>query len=862
MKNREKSIIIRTVLGVCALLLIMILVGGLLGVKLNQLLIEHMEKQVTEQSVLLAEQIEQVVEIQFVQLNNIAHAIQNNQQKPEVILQTVRQEQEGIAVGVLKLDGSALMGEALDISEYEGIKKSFRGEEAVYYSPGKGMTFSVPVYHESNVKYVLYKKYDEEVLAKTFGRKCYNGEGQILWANADYNIIIPFIDNEYNGEFLQREDVKHGFEIIRDKMDESTAASTFVKSQKDRYFLFVSEVHNYGLYAVGVVPEATLSDGITYITTLVLWVFGLLLILFVIITVYLFITAEKAKESDELREAKEEAENANKAKSQFLASMSHEIRTPIHGIMGMNEMVLREAQDENIRGYAKNIKHASENLLEIIKEILDFSKIEAGKIEIQEDRYSLGELLNDVVNMIEPIAGKKGLKFEVNVNEMLPGGLCGDVGKVRQVMVNLLNNAVKYTKEGKVTFTVDGKNEGDNVKLKVRIEDTGIGIKDENIEKLFDDFERFDMDKNRNAEGTGLGLAIVNKLVQRMGGKIQVSSVYGKGSVFTAILPQKIINSLPIGDFRALNENIEDESYTESFMAPDAKVLVVDDHEMNLLVMENLLKATKVQVITCSSGKECIELMMNNTYDVVFLDHMMPEMNGIETLDCIIKNDLKKNAKIVALTANAIVGVKEMYISKGFDDYLSKPIDIGMLEKLLRRFIPKAKQSDISADDDRKKDNRDTKKYTKDDTKKGSKDSAKKDTSIESGSVNVSETKSNGLINQSIGLNYSSDNKEMYKSFLEIYCNFAPKKIEQLTVSYESKNWEDYVTYVHAIVSTSLNIGGETLSKFAADIEEQGNKYLDGKEKHPDYLISTYDDLVKLYEATYKEAMSIMQNIC
>ena len=224
----------------------------------------------------------------------------------------------------------------------------------------------------------------------------------------------------------------------------------------------------------------------------------LLLVLFVIITVYLFITAEKAKESDELREAKEDAENANKAKSQFLANMSHEIRTPIHGIMGMNEMVLRESQDENIRGYAKNIKNASENLLEIINGILDFSKIEAGRIEIEEGMYSLNGLLNDVVNMIAPIATKKGLAFDVNVDDSLPNELYGDVGKVRQIIINLLNNAVKYTQKGKVTLVVRGNLVGDNINLKMKMEDTGIGIKKENLEKLFTDFQRLDIERNRD----------------------------------------------------------------------------------------------------------------------------------------------------------------------------------------------------------------------------------------------------------------------------------------------------------------------------------------------------------------------------
>lgn len=847
MKNRKRFVNLRTVLSMVALLGVMIVVGSLLGMKLNQILIEHMEKQVTEQSKLLSEQIEQVIEIQFVQLSNIASAVEKNENNPEAVLQTVMQEREGVSVGVLKLDGSVLVGMPLDITKYDGVKSSFRGEEAVSYVAGEGMTFSVPVYRGENIKYVLYKKYDEEILADTFGRDCYDGEGQVLWANKNFEVVIPFVDSSYSGDFLHQPELQEGFKTIKDKMELSTAASTFVKCDKGRYFVFVSEVENYGVYTVGIIPENALSDGITYITTLVLWVFGLLLVLFVIITVYMFIAAEKAKESDELREAKEEAENANKAKSQFLANMSHEIRTPIHGIMGMNEMVLRETQDDNVRGYAKNIKHASENLLEIINGILDFSKIEAGRIEIEEGAYAVRGLLNDVVNMVAPIASKKGLEFEVVVDENLPAELYGDVGKIRQVMVNLLNNAVKYTNEGKVTLTVRGNLVNDNINLKIKIKDTGIGIKEENIEKLFADFERVDTEKNKDIEGTGLGLAIVNRLIQYMGGRIKVTSEYGKGSTFSVCVPQKIIDRRAIGDYKMALEAVEiseEGIRTAGFVAPTAKILVVDDHEMNLLVLKNLLKESKAHVTTCGSGKECIELMIKNSYDVVFLDHMMPEMDGIETLEQLIKKNLKKDSKIVALTANAIVGVKEMYLSKGFDDYLSKPIDTRNLEKLLLRFIPESKLKEMDAP-----------KLVNNNKKESISDG----TDIIQGK---NEPASNlNYINQTIGLKYSSESKEMYKSFLQIYCDFAEDKIDKLTNTFECKQWQDYVTYVHSVKSTSLNIGGEKLSKLAADIEEQGMKYLDGDEAKLEYLMSSHEELMKLYKATYDEALELTESM-
>lgn len=826
MKNKKQIINIRTTLWVGILIAIMLVVGGLLGMKVNQLLTKHIESQVTEQASNIAQQMEQIIQIQFVQLNNISSALQNNAAHPDKVLQTVKVEQEGISVGVLTLDGESLLGPPIDMTQYEGIKNSFRGAQAICYSEGNGVMFSVPVYHDENVKYVLYKIYDESILTDTFGMDCYDKKGKILWADTSYDIMVPFNDDDYDESFLTSKDVMKGFADIKEKMTVSTAASTFVKTGRDRYFLFVSEVSQYDIYAVGVVPESALSEGITYITTLVLWVFGLLLLLFIIGATYLIITSEKAKESDELREAKEEAENANRAKSQFLANMSHEIRTPIHGIMGMNEMVLRESSDENIRTYAQNIKHASENLLEIINGILDFSKIEAGRVEIQNYNYQISSLANDIINMIQPMTEEKKLELKFEVDENLPCELYGDESKIRQIMINLLNNAVKYTKQGTVTLVMDGTVSGDNLDLNIKVKDTGIGIKEENIEKLFLDFERIDLHKNRDIEGTGLGLAIVHRLIKYMGGNIQVSSVYGEGTEFTVSIPQKIINHQKIGEFKAQYEKENESEYLETFVAPDAQILIVDDHKMNLMVMEGLLKSTEAQVTICESGAECIEHMIMKTFDIVFLDHMMPEMNGIETLEKIIEKDLKKDTTIVALTANAIVGVKEMYLSKGFDDYLSKPVEVRKLEHVLKKYIPDKKIRQIKQLKEKKKEQQ-------------------------------KESIVNGYIDQNVGMKYSAQSKDMYISFLDVYCEYGEEKRHQIEDSFTAEKWSDYVTFMHSVKSTSLNIGGVKLSNMAAEMEKRGKAYFNGSNEDLGYIKDNYQEVMKLYEATLQEAKAI-----
>ena len=413
--------------------------------------------------------------------------------------------------------------------------------------------------------------------------------------------------------------------------------------------------------------------------------------------------------NEEAEKAKADAIAAANAKSVFLANMSHEIRTPINAILGMDTMILRECNDNEILEYAGNIQSASQTLLSLINDILDFSKIETGKLELVAGDYALSSLINDVYHMLISKAKEKGLALNVESNKNLPAKLYGDEVRIRQIIVNILNNAIKYTKKGSVTLTVgmsdmklsdmpdhsnDSKSENitdKNTIITFRIADTGIGIKKENISHLFDSFSRFDEEKNKYIEGTGLGLAITKQLVDLMNGEIVVTSEYGKGSVFTVSIPQKIVSDLKIGDIsEKYNEPSNKKKKKSTFTAPDANVLVVDDVKMNINVFKALLKRTEINVDSAMSGSEALDMIKEKKYDIIFLDHMMPDMDGIETYQNMkmLEDNPNKDTTVVMLTANAIMGAKEEYLGIGFSDYLSKPVQAPKLESMILKYLP------------------------------------------------------------------------------------------------------------------------------------------------------------------------------
>ena len=463
---------------------------------------------------------------------------------------------------------------------------------------------------------------------------------------------------------------------------------SFINAKLAKYQCLVS-------FIVIIISSAVVSIYTGSQSTMMAFSFGsavLLVINWVIISmashiVYQYrINAEQERSLDDMLELVEmecyEAQKATRSKTQFLAQMSHEIRTPINTVIGMNEMILRECRDESILGYASETKTAAESLLSIINDILDITKIEAGKLTTISTEYSLASLINDVYNMVKFKAEQKNLEFIIKVDEKLPSVLIGDDIRIKQILINLLSNAVKYTHEGKVILEVYPVSEDE---IYFGVTDTGIGIKEEDLSRLFVAFDRMEESRNRMIEGTGLGLNIASALLKMFGSELKVRSEYGKGSEFSFVIRQEIVDSTPLGKMDMTAKDHSHASYTPDFVAPDAKILVVDDNRMNRKVFINLLKRTKLKISEAESGMECIEKTEAEKFDIIFMDHMMPEMDGLETLRRIKANhdNLNRYIPIIALTANAVVGAKEFYLNAGFNGFLSKPIDPEKLEKTI-----------------------------------------------------------------------------------------------------------------------------------------------------------------------------------
>lgn len=613
-----------------------------------------------------------------------------------------------------------------------------------------------------------------------------------------------------------------------------------LRSTEDKYFFFRFGDAEYIVYTMPVANSwlcLSVFDATATFAQLRRSLVLTIMVLLLVISIIMFIMSRYEKKSrlaQELNQKAETAAAANEAKSTFLSNMSHEIRTPINAVLGMNEMILRESREPNVIEYAENIHTAGSTLLGLINDILDFSKIEAGKMEIIPVDYDLSSVFNDLVNMIHTRADAKGLELLLDFDQETPKLLYGDEIRIKQVITNILTNAVKYTEKGSVTFSVKFErvpDDPDSVLLCVAVKDTGIGIKPEDMDKLFSKFERIEEKRNRNVEGTGLGMTITLNLLEKMGSSLQVESTYGVGSTFSFKLRQRVNKWEPLGDYKASYQELlkGHKKYREKFTAPEALVLMVDDNPMNLTVFKSLIKQTRVQVDTANDGDEGLLLAKEKKYDIIFLDHMMPGKDGIETLHELKKQESgpNRNTPVICLTANAISGAREQYIEAGFNDYLTKPIDTDKLEEMLLTYLPQEKMQEA-----------------------GEEVMVQENEEIPE---SLAPLQGAEWLDMRIGIK-NSGSVEAYLPLLKIFYESIDETEQAIEGFYAERNIKDYTIKVHALKSSARIIGAQEFGEEAQLLENAG------KAENREYIRAHHEGFIETYRGFKAQLAAVFAN--
>ena len=685
-----------------------------------------------------------------------------------------------------------------------------------------------------------YGGHNETYVLKSDGTRMNEGlfQDRLL---QDYNVL---------DELENMEDQRYS--DIRAALEETNMLISDFTYDGEEYYYCIASLDPHEAYLMFLIPARYVAtETVEMVNTVVrtlLVLAAFLLILMVIAVAAALRQRSSAKmalqeQANRMQQEKLNAqlEEANKAKSYFLSNMSHEIRTPINAVLGMNEMILRECTDESILSYADNIQSSGKTLLFLINDILDMSKIESGKMEIVPTEYETADMIIDLWNVIYLRAQEKGLNVNFILDEKLPRTLFGDDVRIKQIVTNLLTNAVKYTSKGGVELRAGYSMIGEKMMdLIISVKDTGMGIRQEDMGRLFESFRRIDERKNRNIEGTGLGMNIVMSLLELMGGDIEVDSEYQKGSTFTVTIPQKIVSDEGIGDFESVmgKQRSGAEKNWKSFVAPNANILVVDDNTMNLGVFQALLKRTKMNIVTADSGRKCLELVKEQSFNIIFMDHMMPEMDGIETLHEIQKLEHFPNEEtpVIALTANALAGARELYLKEGFANFLTKPIDANLLEQMILSYLPEELVQITGQTEVLQRENQEELLDKYQETAQSGFEGLGSDEQVLQEEYDISLKNGLALVQGEL---------EMYLDIVDLFLKDR-KRQEAMQQLIAEENIEEYAISVHGVKGTARALGADKFADIAYEHE------MKSKAGELEYVKAHWDELVAVWDNTLK----------
>ena len=825
----------RVLLALVVTLVLTCVMGHGIQYRLNNMLHEYMEDQLQQSINMMSQMDNDIINRRLDWLADISVELEQHPESQELIMDMARESAGMGDLGILQRDGTQLYGDgAVTLEEFPDIVRIWHGNaDLIVNAAGTAYAIAAPIHDikTGNVRAVLYcRAAPDSIVTELLDAKGLQDASFWLVSSSGHVIGRPdFSKDEHGQEHFDR--IMTGG-CIDEMLQELRKAPVVIHSDAShdtKNFVTAAEIRP-NVYLVGYITGDMLVKPVEDITGFLRHGYAAFLAFTVLMLLYIFLLetrlllhsqakteqaldeaqmaraqAERAKtQAEEARahaeEAKQQAEQANQAKSLFLSNMSHEIRTPINAIIGMDEMILRESKEPAIEGYATDLRGSALHLLGLVNDILDFSKIEAGKMTLVPVEYGLASLLNDIVNMTEVRARSKNLAFILNADPNLPTVLHGDEVRIKQIAMNILTNAVKYTRQGSVTLSVTfRKTADDKIVLRFSVKDTGIGIKPEDLPKLGHAFERIEEERNATIEGTGLGMNITQRLLQLMHTHLEVESVYGKGSTFAFEVEQDVVDSQPLGDFeQQVRRLVPQETETALLKAPTADVLVVDDVEMNIKVFRGLLKRTEIHVDSALSGAVALEMVKKKAYDMIFLDHRMPEMDGIETLQRMkAMQHLCKGKPVIALTANAISGARKEYIDAGFTDYLTKPIDSHKLESMLKKYLPPEKVQEVTVEDAKAEDTADAKSLPE-------------------------WLRTQTLLDTKSGLT-NCGSPEDYLETLRLFAEAYEENAATIRQFFDAKDWKNYTIRVHALKSSARIIGARELSDLAAALEQAGN---------------------------------------